>query len=53
MTQIVIFTDEEIQKLANGEEVRDPVNSVVYMNETAYESSRLKKKVELEREKKW
>ena len=49
MTQIVIFTDEEIKALANGEEVRDLVNPVVYMNDTAYRNSRLKQKIDLER----
>lgn len=50
---IVIFTDEEIKDLANGVEVSDEANSIVYMNETAYRKSRLREKIELERDKKW
>lgn len=50
---IVIFTDEEIENLAKGVEVSDEVNSIIYMNETAYRKSRLREKIELERDKKW
>lgn len=50
---IVIFTDEEIEDLMDGREVNDEVNSIIYMNETAYHNSRLKQKIELERDKKW
>ena len=50
---IVIFTDEEIKDLMDGREVNDEANSIIYMNETAYRKSRLREKIELERDKKW
>lgn len=53
MVNIVIFTDEEIKELERGIEVHDDENNVVYMNETAYRRSRLKKKIELEGGDKW
>ena len=50
---IVIFTDEEIEDLMDGREVNDEVNSTIYMSETTYRNSRLREKIELERDKKW